>query len=62
MSLVKSEQIEGICYKSSHFEMQRLMLYFESGPNQKRLQLMWWLILQWPELTEEGCHQSILLR
>ncbi len=31
MSLVKSGKIEWICYKSSHFEIQRLTLYFESG-------------------------------
>lgn len=37
MSLVKRGQIERIRYKSSHFEIQRLVLY---GSDQKRLQLM----------------------
>lgn len=40
MSLVKSGKIEWICYKSSHFEIQQLTLYFESGPNPKGLRLM----------------------
>lgn len=37
MSLVESGQIERIGYKSSHFEIQKLVLY---ASNQKRIQLM----------------------
>lgn len=40
MAVVKSEKIDVVCYKSSHFGVQKLMLYLKSSSNQKWRQLM----------------------
>ncbi|CAB1435412.1 unnamed protein product [Pleuronectes platessa] len=48
--LLKVGQIEGICFKSSHFEKQRLVLYFGSDRASDSRPARG--VLRWPGLTE----------